>query len=96
MEESKSPWKKYKDLKKSSSFLDAVSASKDNRASRVTPLDLINPKSEKSTDEKALYRLEICKLCPELISLTNQCKKCGCFMNLKTKLEKATCPLGKW
>jgi len=96
MEESKSPWKKYKDLKESSSFLETVDTSKNNKPSRVTPLDLINPKSERSTDEKALARLEICKQCPELISLTNQCKKCGCFMNLKTKLEKATCPLGKW
>jgi len=96
MEENKSPWKKYKDLNKSSGILEAVNMPKESRPSRVTPLDLINPKSERSTDEKALARLEICKQCPELISLTNQCKKCGCFMNLKTKLEKATCPLGKW
>jgi hypothetical protein len=96
MEENKSPWKKYKDLNKSSGILEAVNMPKESRPPRVTPLDLINPKSERSTDEKALARLEICKQCPELIFLTNQCKKCGCFMNLKTKLEKATCPLGKW
>lgn len=41
-------------------------------------------------------RFDICKSCPELIELTNQCKKCGCFMNLKTKLKEATCPIGKW
>lgn len=47
-------------------------------------------------DSIAKNRFEICKTCPELIKLTSQCKKCGCFMIAKTKLEKATCPLGKW
>ena len=41
-------------------------------------------------------RLAICKACPELIKLTTQCKKCGCFMAGKTKLTGAACPLGKW
>ena len=41
-------------------------------------------------------RFSICKSCPELIKLTTQCKKCGCFMTAKTKLKKASCPLGKW
>jgi hypothetical protein len=44
----------------------------------------------------AKERLSICKSCPELIKLTTQCKKCGCFMSAKTKLKMATCPLGKW
>ncbi len=44
----------------------------------------------------AKERLDICKSCPELIKLTTQCKKCGCFMSAKTKLKQATCPLGKW
>jgi hypothetical protein len=46
--------------------------------------------------KKAEQRLEICKACPELMQLTTQCKKCGCVMSLKTKLEAATCPIGKW
>jgi len=41
-------------------------------------------------------RLAICKGCPELIKLTTQCKKCGCIMSIKTKLEAAKCPIGKW
>ena len=41
-------------------------------------------------------RFSICKECPELIKLTNQCKKCGCFMKIKTKFKQAKCPLGKW
>lgn len=46
--------------------------------------------------EMALARFEICKSCPELIRPTNQCRQCGCFMHLKTKLIQAECPLGKW
>jgi hypothetical protein len=38
----------------------------------------------------------MCKACPELIKLTTQCKKCGCFMDAKTELPHAECPLGKW
>jgi hypothetical protein len=41
-------------------------------------------------------RLKICGECPELIKPTWTCKKCGCFMKVKTKLENVVCPLGKW
>lgn len=60
------------------------------------PWDLLDPSIEKVTDETALERFNICKACPELIKLTSQCKKCGCFMHFKVKLEKASCPIGKW
>lgn len=60
------------------------------------PWDLVNPNIERSSIEVAEKRFEICKGCPELIKLTKQCKKCGCFMAAKTKLQGATCPLGKW
>lgn len=60
------------------------------------PWDLINPKTEWADQEKANARYDICKACPELIRLTSQCKKCGCFMAAKTKLDLAVCPIGKW
>jgi len=60
------------------------------------PWDIVNPATEWASKELANTRYAICKVCPELIKLTSQCKKCGCFMIAKTKLEKATCPLGKW
>lgn len=41
-------------------------------------------------------RMIICNSCPQLIPITTNCKECGCFMNIKTKLLTATCPLGKW
>jgi hypothetical protein len=60
------------------------------------PWDIINPNTQWADEKKAEERFEICKACPELIKVTNQCKKCGCFMAVKTKLEQATCPLQKW
>jgi predicted Zn-ribbon and HTH transcriptional regulator len=62
----------------------------------VTPLDMLNPKTKHASQELAHQRLEICRKCPELIQLTSQCKKCGCFMSAKTKLESAKCPIGNW
>jgi hypothetical protein len=47
-------------------------------------------------EDLAKERFSICKVCPELIKLTTQCKKCGCFMAAKTKLKTASCPIGKW
>ena len=58
------------------------------------PWDML--KSDGLDDELGATRYEICKACPELIKLTKQCKKCGCFMAAKTKLTAATCPIGKW
>lgn len=60
------------------------------------PWDLVNPTTEWASEEKFQERYNICLSCPELIKITKQCKKCGCFMYAKTKLEKATCPVGKW
>ncbi len=59
------------------------------------PWDVVTnqPKVDDSVAEK---RMGVCNECPELIPMTKQCKQCGCFMNMKTRLEKATCPLGKW
>jgi len=60
------------------------------------PWDIVNPNTAWVDEKISKQRFDICKSCPELIKLTTQCKKCGCFMNVKTKLEKATCPIGKW
>jgi hypothetical protein len=60
------------------------------------PWDMLDPNAPKVSDLMAFNRLSICQQCPEFIKLTTQCKKCGCIMKLKTKLELATCPLEKW
>jgi hypothetical protein len=41
-------------------------------------------------------RLDICRDCPHFIKLTNQCKKCGCLMQLKAMIPNAHCPIKKW
>lgn len=61
-----------------------------------TPLDLLNPKTEKASDELASERFAICKACPDLVPIIDQCKNCGCLMAVKTKLKISKCPLGKW
>lgn len=67
-----------------------------NRNASVSPMDILNPKTEWVDDSISGPRLLICQGCPEFIKLSSQCKKCGCFMAIKTKLEKAECPIGKW
>lgn len=58
--------------------------------------DLFNPNSLRSDEELIQYRLEICNSCPALNKRTMRCKKCGCFMKLKSTLKQAKCPLEKW
>jgi hypothetical protein len=60
------------------------------------PWDLANPNVERSNDELYKKRMEICSNCVNLINITKQCKKCGCVMPLKAKLELADCPIKKW
>jgi hypothetical protein len=60
------------------------------------PWDILNPERPKANDELAQKRLDICLDCDRLINATKQCRECGCFMVLKTKLQNATCPLNKW
>lgn len=63
---------------------------------KTRPWDVLNPQTNYVSKDEADRRLKICLSCPELIQLTKQCKKCGCLMNVKTKLEKASCPIEKW
>ena len=62
----------------------------------VKPWDLINPNKPRSPEELAQYRLEICQTCEFFSKLSQRCKKCGCFMKLKTQLANAYCPMNKW
>lgn len=68
---------------------------KEAMASEGKPWDLLYPE-EYADDGVAAARYEVCSHCPELTEHTKQCKKCMCFMVLKTKLKHAKCPLGKW
>lgn len=63
--------------------------------SEVKPWDMFTG-MPRATEEEANRRFAICEGCPELTHITARCKLCGCFMFAKTKLQPATCPLGKW
>lgn len=62
----------------------------------VTFFDLFDPKQPRSDKELIESRLAICNTCPWFDKRLVKCKSCGCFMKLKTTLEKATCPKGHW
>jgi len=63
---------------------------------KTRPWDFVAPSTSYADEDVSKNRYDICKACPEFINLTKQCKKCGCFMNAKTKLQDAVCPMGKW
>ena len=66
-----------------------------NKLGETRPWDALNSKNY--TDEDTVRkRMEICEDCPRLWKKTYQCKECGCFVKLKTKVTKAVCPIGKW
>ena len=44
----------------------------------------------------ASERMAICQKCEHYIELTSQCKKCGCFMKIKTQMLGQKCPIDKW
>jgi len=60
------------------------------------PWDLLNPNTEYVSKEEQHKRYSTCQSCDRFISLTTQCKECGCIMKLKTTISHASCPLGKW
>lgn len=57
-------------------------------------LDLFKPSMERSEKELVDERMAICQTCPFFTG--KRCRKCGCFMALKTTLRQASCPIGKW
>jgi hypothetical protein len=41
-------------------------------------------------------RMNICRTCEFFVRDTSRCTQCGCFMEAKTRLVKAHCPIHKW
>ena len=41
-------------------------------------------------------RFAECQGCEHFIKDSSRCKKCGCFMKVKTRIATARCPVGKW
>lgn len=60
------------------------------------PWDLFNKNLGRVQTDVAKERMAICNACEHLNKTTKICKECGCFMEGKTKLPNAACPIGKW
>ena len=57
--------------------------------------DFANSGFKVADDELYNQRMEICRGCDRFEN-NRFCKECGCFMDLKAKIEVAECPLDKW
>lgn len=68
----------------------------ENSGRDVNPLDLLNLKSPRSDAELKEHRMELCIACEHFRERSQRCMKCGCFMQLKSTLLMAKCPIGKW
>ncbi|WP_342351682.1 DUF6171 family protein [Leptospira alexanderi] len=53
---------------------------------------------EKKNNDFSEKRMGTCLTCPLLLKgfLSEQCSVCHCFVRLKTKLKRESCPIGKW
>jgi hypothetical protein len=60
------------------------------------PWDLLNPNIGRVSEGVKKERLSACESCEFFLKLSRNCIKCGCFMDAKTGLPHASCPVGKW
>lgn len=58
--------------------------------------DEITGQAEYVDEQTKQDRIDKCNVCNNLVSLTRQCKKCGCFIDVKARYKKAFCPIGQW
>lgn len=58
--------------------------------------DVLTGKLVLSEAELAAERLKVCTECPSFQRLSRQCALCHCFLDLKTKILSASCPINKW
>jgi hypothetical protein len=49
-----------------------------------------------ATDAEREQRLEICRVCEHFDAGPQRCRKCACFMAVKTYSKAEKCPIGKW
>ena len=43
-----------------------------------------------------VYRLTVCEICNHCDKEKWSCKKCGCYLDKKSKMNTENCPDGKW
>lgn len=59
-------------------------------------LDLFDVRQPRTPENEVKERLAICNECPWLNKRMMKCRQCGCYMKLKSTLQLAKCPIGKW
>lgn len=59
-------------------------------------IEISNDLSYGEINRKAVDRMKICLQCEHFLKITKQCKKCGCFMPIKTRMPQQKCPVDKW
>ena len=59
-------------------------------------VDTIKGTVEYVADDIVEKRKKVCGTCERYFSPTGQCKECGCFVALKVKYLKSSCPISKW
>jgi hypothetical protein len=69
---------------------------KEANRGNAKPWDMLNPNVKRVPEHISEERLKICMSCDRFMKATRTCKECGCFMDAKTKIGHAYCPLGKW
>jgi len=47
-------------------------------------------------EEEQKRRMDICKQCEFFAKEDVRCRQCGCFLEQKTSLTSAKCPLNRW
>ena len=58
-------------------------------------LDALRLNIQTAPEELVKARYAVCEACP-FLTAAKKCSRCGCYMPVKTKLTKATCPVKKW
>lgn len=53
-------------------------------------------KDLKVSDQEFQNRMVICRACPLFKAKLEQCGECGCFLQVKARLNGMECPLKKW
>jgi hypothetical protein len=57
-------------------------------------LDAVKGNVQFVTQLDKTRRIDICNVCE--FKKLRTCTKCGCLIDLKTKIADTSCPLGKW
>ena len=51
---------------------------------------------QRTSIDEYIHRLTVCKDCEYFDNEKWSCKKCGCYLDNKAKMNTENCPNGKW